>query len=92
MVSNLTQINDKMTMPPPEPIGRKTSSQPGQYFTHPNQNDEPTSQDLIEMAAQQCLKESDGSDAMMLNRKLNAQAFSQLKFQENKKRNRPHKE
>ena len=79
VVSNLSQLNDKIIMPPPEPICRKTDQ-----FEHgrPNQNHEimmvgkePSSQDLIEMAATQCLKESETGDPMMINRKINTQAF-----------------
>lgn len=75
-------------MPPPEPILGRKDHNSGQFVMRPNQNQndnmsigkEPTSQDLIEMAATQCLKESETVDPMMINRKINTQAFSQLKF------------
>ena len=74
-------------MPPPD-------SRPGQFrptsdqFLAKQQVEEPTSQDLIEMAATQCLKESTG-ETMGVTRKINTQLFSQMKFQDNKKRQRP---
>ena len=70
VVSNLSTLNDRNMMPPPDMLPRSKDQVPDQFPRQPDQNGkEPTSQDLIEMAANQCLKEpSEG----MINRKINS--------------------
>ena len=71
VVSNLAQLNDKHMMPPPDFLPRSKEFQSDQFSKGPSQIEkEPTSSDLIEMAATQCLKEP--GEPMVINRKINS--------------------
>ena len=75
-------------MPPPE--NRMPRYKVNNTVSMPQRpQEEPSSQELIRMCANQCLKEQYEGQQSTIHKKVNSNVFQSVKFQENKKRVRP---